>query len=93
LSSESGKIIPNLPLAAAWKLLRRSFTEDVSGCQWSKDKIEDNKLYVQTLQSFILLLRNWSCGSCLAEMKAGHGRQQEESQGCQKEEQFDGSSL
>lgn len=34
-----------------------------------EDKIEDNKLYVQTLQSFILLLRNWSCGSCLAEMK------------------------
>lgn len=68
-----GRSSLKLPLAAAsrlWKLLRRSFTEDVSGCQWSKDKIEDNKLYVQTLQSFILLLRNWSCGSCLAEMKA-----------------------
>ena len=35
----------------------------------TKDKIEDDKLYVQTLQSFILLLRNWSCGSCAAEMK------------------------
>ncbi|CAL1156553.1 unnamed protein product [Cladocopium goreaui] len=39
-----------------------------------EDKIEDNKLYVQTLQSFILLLRNWSCGSCLAEMKVREKR-------------------
>ncbi|CAJ1411290.1 unnamed protein product, partial [Effrenium voratum] len=34
-----------------------------------EDKIEDDKLYIQTLQSFILLVRNWSCGSCRAELK------------------------
>eukprot|EP00931_Biecheleriopsis_adriatica_P096456 TRINITY_DN7010_c0_g1_i1.p1 TRINITY_DN7010_c0_g1~~TRINITY_DN7010_c0_g1_i1.p1 ORF type:complete len:5389 (-),score=1202.56 TRINITY_DN7010_c0_g1_i1:94-16260(-) len=37
---------------------------------WDENRIADGKLYVHTLQNFVLVLRNWSCGSCLAELDA-----------------------
>lgn len=55
-----------------------------------EDKIEDDKLYIQTLQSFILLLRNWSCGSCRAETKV---RERKENASSKEERDSAGSLL
>ncbi|CAE7942874.1 unnamed protein product, partial [Symbiodinium necroappetens] len=57
---------------------------------WFKDedKIEDDKLFLQTLQSFILLLRNWACGSCRAEMNV-----REKKENGTKEEKDSATSL
>eukprot|EP00930_Biecheleria_cincta_P042926 TRINITY_DN29538_c0_g1_i1.p1 TRINITY_DN29538_c0_g1~~TRINITY_DN29538_c0_g1_i1.p1 ORF type:complete len:5332 (-),score=1004.55 TRINITY_DN29538_c0_g1_i1:66-16061(-) len=35
---------------------------------WDENRIADSKIFVQTLQTFVRVLRNWCCGSCLAEI-------------------------